>query len=191
MLRLRLTIDAQPRSKKGQPPQSTTGVARISCTQLREAGGRERAGLQAGNMPDLPSSSSGRESAALTQKRRRMSRSSGFSSSPPAVTVRGSRAMPQIGQLPGRSRTICGCIGQVYSTSQLLSVAGVHRHCPGLARGEPDFLRGAPFPEVDNHPVANVNVREGGLLLACEVMSRLGERHGDDLRFLRLHLDTI
>jgi hypothetical protein len=24
--------------------------------------------------------------------------------------------MPQIGQLPGASRTICGCIGQVHST---------------------------------------------------------------------------
>ena len=30
MLRLRLTIDAQPRWKNGQPPQSTTGVARTS-----------------------------------------------------------------------------------------------------------------------------------------------------------------
>ena len=29
--------------------------------------------------------------------------------------VRGSRAMPQIGQLPGASRTISGCIGHVYS----------------------------------------------------------------------------
>jgi hypothetical protein len=32
-----------------------------------------------------------------------------------AVTVRGSSAMPQIGQLPGPARTICGCMGQVYS----------------------------------------------------------------------------
>ena len=32
-----------------------------------------------------------------------------------AVTVRGSSAMPQIGQVPGPSRTICGCMGQVYS----------------------------------------------------------------------------
>jgi hypothetical protein len=30
MLRLRLTIDIQPRSKKGQPAQRTTGVASTS-----------------------------------------------------------------------------------------------------------------------------------------------------------------
>jgi hypothetical protein len=42
-----------------------------------------------------------------------MSMSSGFLSS--IVTVRGSSAMPQIGQLPGASRTISGCIGQVHS----------------------------------------------------------------------------
>ena len=29
--------------------------------------------------------------------------------------MRGSSAMPQIGQFPGSSRTICGCIGQTYS----------------------------------------------------------------------------
>ena len=33
----------------------------------------------------------------------------------PAVTVRGSSAMPQIGHEPGPGRTICGCMGQVYS----------------------------------------------------------------------------
>ena len=51
--------------------------------------------------------------AKLIQNRRVMSRSSGLSSS--TVTVRGSRAMPQIGQLPGSARTISGCMGQVYS----------------------------------------------------------------------------
>ena len=33
MLRLRLTTDAQPRWKKGQPPQRTTGVARTNLIQ--------------------------------------------------------------------------------------------------------------------------------------------------------------
>src|SRR5687767_7156289 len=56
---------------------------------------------------------SGTVSAVLTQKRRVMSVSSGLSSS--SVMVRGSSAMPQIGQLPGASRTISGCIGQVHS----------------------------------------------------------------------------
>ena len=47
-----------------------------------------------------------------TQNRRVISTSSGFVSSPEAVI--GSSAMPQMGQLPGPSRTISGCIGQVY-----------------------------------------------------------------------------
>ena len=42
------------------------------------------------------------------------STSSGFCSSS-TLTVLGSRAMPQIGQDPGASRTISGCMGQVYS----------------------------------------------------------------------------
>ena len=49
----------------------------------------------------------------LVQNRRVMPRSSAFSSTP--VSVRGSSAIPQIGQLPGAGRTICGCIGQTYS----------------------------------------------------------------------------
>ena len=49
-----------------------------------------------------------------TRNRRDMSISSGFGSSS-AVTVRGSSAMPQSGQLPGSSRTTSGCMGQVYS----------------------------------------------------------------------------
>ncbi len=55
---------------------------------------------------------SGAVSARLTQKRRAMSRNSGFSSVA-AVTVRGSRAMPQMGHEPGAGRTISGCMGQV------------------------------------------------------------------------------
>ena len=54
----------------------------------------------------------GRLNAAAIQNRRVMSSSSGFGSSS-AVIVRGSSAMPQIGQAPGASRTISGCIGQV------------------------------------------------------------------------------
>ena len=33
MFRLRFTTDCQPRTKNGHPPQSTTGVARMSCAQ--------------------------------------------------------------------------------------------------------------------------------------------------------------
>ena len=57
-------------------------------------------------------STSGTESTTPIQNRRVRSRSSLSSASPvPAI---GTSAMPQIGQLPGASRTICGCIGQVY-----------------------------------------------------------------------------
>ncbi len=68
-----------------------------------------------GSMFPIATISSGPVSATLIQKRRVMSRSSGFSSSC-EVTVRGSSAIPQIGQWPGPGRTISGCIGQVYST---------------------------------------------------------------------------
>lgn len=67
----------------------------------------------------------GAVSTALTQKRLVMSVSSGFSSpSSGAVIVRGSSAIPQMGQLPGASRTISGCIGQVYSTAPAPGAAG-------------------------------------------------------------------
>src|SRR4051812_5826024 len=56
-------------------------------------------------------SSRGRVSASPIQKRRLMSRSSGFSYS--AATGVGSKAMPHIGHEPGASRTISGCIGHV------------------------------------------------------------------------------
>lgn len=55
----------------------------------------------------------GTDNARLIRNRRVMSTSSGFTSS--AVTVRGSSAIPQMGQLPGSDRTISGCIGQVHS----------------------------------------------------------------------------
>ena len=74
--------------------------------------------------------SSGTDSATPTQKRRVMSRSSGFAASPAAGVI-GSSAMPQIGQLPGSLRTICGCIGQVHRTSPALAVAAA----PGALAG--------------------------------------------------------
>ncbi|MCY1379223.1 hypothetical protein D9M69_669210 [compost metagenome] len=56
---------------------------------------------------------SGMDSAALTQKRLVKSTSSGLGPSS-AEGIIGSSAMPQIGQEPGLSRMISGCIGQVY-----------------------------------------------------------------------------
>jgi hypothetical protein len=59
-------------------------------------------------------------SAALIQNRLVMSTSSGFFSSS-TLTVLGSSAIPQMGQSPGASLTISGCMGQVYS----VFVAGI------------------------------------------------------------------
>src|SRR6266576_5586902 len=114
MLGLRLMTDCQARTKNGQPPQSTTGEARTNSIQVGPLIGIKRASGSPGMNSLIPIANKGRDSIALTQNLRRMSTSSGFSSSV-SETARGSKAMPQIGQLPGPSRTICGCIGQVYS----------------------------------------------------------------------------
>ncbi len=66
-----------------------------------------------GRIPETMSASSGTAKATLIQKLRVMSASSGLTSS--TVVSRGSSVIPQIGQLPGSWRLICGCIGQVKS----------------------------------------------------------------------------
>src|SRR5437764_1104287 len=68
-----------------------------------------------GSISLIAISSSGSDNTTLTQNRRVISTSSGFFPSA-RVTVRGSSAIPQIGQEPGASRTISGCMGQVYVT---------------------------------------------------------------------------
>ena len=89
------------------------------------------------NMLPIAIASRGAVSTTPNQKRRVMSRSSGFSSCF-AVTVRDSRAMPQMGHDPGSERTICGCMGQVYSvrveaSGTSGSKAMPHEgHAPGL-----------------------------------------------------------
>src|SRR5690348_16136668 len=68
--------------------------------------------------------------ATPIQNRRCMLASSGFSPSS-RLTVRGSRAIPQIGHAPGPFRTISGCIGQVYVTPMAgAGAAGVEGGAP-------------------------------------------------------------
>src|SRR6266581_482867 len=105
---LRLTSEDQKRSKNGQPPQRTTGVARKNSIAFRTGGARRRPR----DSPSMEKSRSGKDKAALTQNRRRMESYSG-SASTSAKTSIGSSAMPQMGQVPGPICTICGCIGQV------------------------------------------------------------------------------
>ena len=67
-----------------------------------------------GIMSDMARKAIGALKTTPTQNRRVMSTSSGLASSS-KVTVRGSSAMPQMGQKPGSGRTISGCMGQTYS----------------------------------------------------------------------------
>lgn len=94
MLRLRVTIDCQPRTKNGQPAHSTTGSDSTSsihdCVPMSN---------QPSRWPNMASTVTTAVSGSVHQKRRRKSRSSLSSSS--SVGISGSRAMPQIGQLPG------------------------------------------------------------------------------------------
>ena len=113
MLRYRFTTDAQPRWKNGQPPHSTTGVASASSTQFLAGPGIIRPRGLPGSISETMNSRMGSVASAETKNRLVMSSSSGLRSS--TLTTRGSRAMPQIGQEPGSSRTISGCIGQVHS----------------------------------------------------------------------------
>src|SRR5258708_5472890 len=118
MLGLRLTSEVQKRWKKGRPPHSTTGVDSTNSSQGMLIGLllKRNAAMNACGHSMLPIAiaSNGTVSATLTQNLRVMSRSSGFASAA-VVTVRGSKAMPQIGHEPGSGRTISGCMGQVYS----------------------------------------------------------------------------
>ena len=98
MLRLRLLTDAQPRSKNGQPAQSTTGVASTSSIQFKTCGFTTACTL--GRWPAISRTKTGTASASPIQKRRVMSTSSGLGPVS-AVATSGSSAMPQIGQFPG------------------------------------------------------------------------------------------
>ncbi len=101
---------AAPRWKKGQPAQSTTGVARASWIQPFQAMGQGV--LSPNRWPPISRAKTGAVRAAPIQKRRVKSTSSGLGPWS-RLTRSGSRAMPQIGQEPGPSWRISGCMGQV------------------------------------------------------------------------------
>src|SRR6266403_1196009 len=94
MLGLRFTSDARNRWKNGQPPHSTTGVARRNSIPFLTVG----AGCTPSDSPNMDRSKRGNDNAALIQKRRRMESYSG-SASTSAKTSMGSTAMPQTGSL--------------------------------------------------------------------------------------------
>src|SRR6185437_7612267 len=112
MFGARCTIEFQARSKNGQPPHSTTGVASASSIQFFM-------GLfttwPAGVMSTIAKIITRKAGPRLIQNRLDISRSSGFGRSS-NVTILGSKAIPQIGQAPGSVDTTSGSIGQMYST---------------------------------------------------------------------------
>src|SRR6516165_5204296 len=114
MFGLRFTIEAQPRWKNGQPPHSTTGDASANWIHTKARSLKSRCTGSPGTIPDMESRRTGVASARLTQKRRVMSTTSGFTSSS-RLTIRGSKAIPQRGQEPGADLTISGCMGHTYS----------------------------------------------------------------------------
>ena len=71
MFRLRLTREAHPRVKNGQPPQSTTGVAKSNCTQVRRRAEKACCTGWPGSISDIASSKSGTVRSRLSQNRRR------------------------------------------------------------------------------------------------------------------------
>ncbi|MCY1297414.1 hypothetical protein D9M70_468520 [compost metagenome] len=111
MLGLRWRIEATPRTKKGQPAHRVTGVASTSSTQFWVAPCSNCIWCAV-----MASKVTITVKGRVHQKRRVKSLSSGFSSSS-SSGITGSKAMPQIGQLPGPDWRICGCIGQVYSAT--------------------------------------------------------------------------
>ena len=115
MLGLRFTTDAQPRSKKGRPAHSTTGVAQTSWIQFDTDRLTTAVTWVPTTISAIASRNTGNPNPAPIQNRRVMSSSSGLGGSS-GETVLGSRAIPHSGQLPGVACTTSGCIGQVYST---------------------------------------------------------------------------
>ncbi len=113
MLSRRLTSEVPPRRKNGDPHHSTTGVASANCSQIAARGEISASSAGFAKSAAMARATSGNDRATPTQNRRVISASSGLTVSV-ADGVVGSRAMPQIGQLPGLSRRICGCIGQVH-----------------------------------------------------------------------------
>ena len=122
MLSLRVTSEVQPRAKKGHPHHSTTGVASTAWIHPDHVVPSQRRASSEGTISLIAIAKTGKVRAPAATSRRRMSASSGFGP-PPSSAVRGSSAMPQIGQPCGASRTTSGCIGQTYSAR---AGAGVH-----------------------------------------------------------------
>ncbi|QDV85779.1 hypothetical protein TBK1r_47950 [Stieleria magnilauensis] len=104
--------DLAPRTNNGHPHQKTTGVARASCNQPNIAWLIQSA-IRKPTIGPIAIRSSSTDSATPTQKRRFMSAYCLSSPSSAIETTLGSKSIPQIGQSPGPTCSISGCMGQV------------------------------------------------------------------------------
>ena len=101
MLRLRLTTEAQPRWKNGQPAHSTTGVDSANWIQMESCGGTRSSQAEAGMWPPISSTNTGSVRAQRRSRTAGVMSASSWLGAASAVPSSGSSAMPQIGQLPG------------------------------------------------------------------------------------------
>src|SRR6266576_187421 len=119
------------------------------------------------SMLPIATTSSGAVRIVLIHSRRVISRSSGFSSLP-RLTVRGSSAIPQIGQFPGAVRTISGCIGHVHSVFVADNTVSGSKAIPHFGQGPgPSCLTsghiGQTYARSPIFPVRSSSVATGAL----------------------------
>lgn len=113
MFSWRLTSDCQARTKNGQVPHSTTGVASANSTPASTRAPSHACTGMPGSMSDMEIRNTSAAGPTVQTKRRFIATPSVFGTSS-AVATRRSNAMPLIGRTPGTSRTICACMGQTY-----------------------------------------------------------------------------
>src|SRR5205823_8386897 len=145
----------------------TTGVASSNSSHGSQPPGRACWTGIPGSMSAIAIVSNGAVSTRLSQKRRVISRSSGFSTSF-VVVLRGSSAMPQIGHVPGWARTISGCMGHVYSVRLFAEgISGSNAipqlgHAPGLSSSTSGHIGQTYFSGADWIDLAGADGRAAG-----------------------------
>ena len=127
-------IDCAARTKNGQPPQSTTGVASSELDPRARPGERERVPRVAGQHVRHGDEHERRRERGAHHEPPRHVAELGVLGVAAAAAERGSSAMPQIGQLPGALAHDLGCMGQVHSSTTAPLAAPPPREPPGAAR---------------------------------------------------------
>ena len=147
MLKRRVRRESQARSKKGQPPQRTTGADAMSCSQASGRAPKRRVTGWPGSMSAIDRLKTKSAGTKESQKRRVMFSSSGLRSSASGIppTASGSSAMPQMGQGTGDFSLTSGSIGHTQTTS-----------APGAGTGGDSIPLGPPERK-DSGPALNLS----------------------------------